>query len=221
MPRSETSQPAVIDPRAIEVEGSSRSAFLTRAMLATAGTLGVAAVGPWLRSALAGIGVTGQGGPGATIDLTILGFALTLERLEAEYYERALEQVSLSGLTKTLAEEIAQNEQQHVEKLITVIQVLGGRADKPPRFTFPFGSQSQFLALAQTLEDTGVSAYNGSAPEVVSFEVLEAAGGIVQVEARHAAAIRLVRGNSPSPAFSPTMQRQQVLKAVDKYIVGP
>jgi ferritin-like protein len=70
-------------------------------------------------------------------------------------------------------------------------------------------------------EDTGVSAYNGAAPSIQSKEVLGAAGSIVQVEARHAAAIRLLNGASPSPAaFDPTLSEGQVLKAVKPFIKG-
>ena len=60
-----------------------------------------------------------------------------------------------------------------------------------PKFDFPYNDTAGFLKLAQTFEDTGVSAYNGAAPAIKSKEVLAAAGSIVQVEARHAAAIRL------------------------------
>ena len=50
-----------------------------------------------------------------------------------------------------------------------------------------FASEKAFLKLAQTLEDTGVSAYNGAGPMIKRAEVLGAAGSIVQIEARHAA----------------------------------
>ena len=209
-----------VDPRAIEVEGVGRGAFLVRGALATAGLYGAAAVGPYVRAAF-GQGVVQEGGPGATGDLQILGYALLLERMEAEFYERALSGAGLGGEARSLAEQIGENERQHVEKLSTLIDVLGGRPERPPRFTFPLGGQGGFLSLAQTLEETGVSAYNGAAPELRSFEVLEAVGGIVQVEARHAAAIRRLRGEDPAPgAFSPTLPRNRVLAQIRPYRAG-
>jgi len=73
--------------------------------------------------------------------------------------------------------------------------------------------------LAQTFADTGVSAYNGAAPQIKSKEVLEAAGSIVQVEARHAAAIRLQNKEEPAPeAFDPALPEAKVLKAVEPFI---
>lgn len=56
---------------------------------------------------------------------------------------------------------------------------------------------------------------------ISSKEVLEAAGSIVQVEARHAAAIALQNGNQPAPdAFDKTMTQAQVLKAVQPFLVS-
>jgi hypothetical protein len=64
-----------------------------------------------------------------------------------------------------------------------------------------------------------VYAYNGAAPQIKSKEVLAAAGGIVQVEARHAAAIRLQRGENPAPdAFDKTLSTDEVLKAVQPFV---
>src|SRR3954449_7461486 len=95
----------------------------------------------------------------------------------------------------------------------------GGKPVSAPKVTFPFKDEKSFLKLAIALEDTGVSAYNGAAPMISSKQVLGAAGSIVQVEARHAAAIRLLNGDDPAPAaFDPTLSKKEVLKAVMPFI---
>ena len=54
---------------------------------------------------------------------------------------------------------------------------------------------------------------------IQSKELLATAGGIVQVEARHAAAIRLQNGELPSPlAFDETLTEDEVLKAVQPFV---
>ena len=109
--------------------------------------------------------------------------------------------------------------QQHVEALTATIKKLGGKPVAEPKFDFPYNGTAGFLKLAQTFEDTGVSAYNGAAPTIKSKEVLAAAGSIVQVEARHAAAIRLQNKEEPAPdAFDPSLDEAQVLKAVEPFI---
>ena len=88
-----------------------------------------------------------------------------------------------------------------------------------PKFDFPYSDTAGFLKLAQTFEDTGVSAYNGAAPSIKSKDVLGSAGAIVQVEARHAAAIRLQNKQEPAPdAFDPSLDESQVLTAVKPFI---
>ena len=58
-----------------------------------------------------------------------------------------------------------------------------------------------------------------AAPKIQSKEVLAAAGTIVQVEARHAASIRMLNGEEPAPvAFDRTMTEEQVLRAVEPFI---
>ena len=50
---------------------------------------------------------------------------------------------------------------------------------------------------------------------------MAAAGTIVQIEARHAASIRLLNGENPAPvAFDQTLTEEQVLKAVEPFIGG-
>ncbi|MGH2839117.1 MAG: ferritin-like domain-containing protein [Thermoleophilaceae bacterium] len=198
---------------AIDVEGHTRQAFIVRGAVAAGSVYGLSTVGPFVRQAIA------QGGGG---DVEILNFALTLEYLEAAFYEQALAKTSgLSSEAKSLATEIHENEAAHVAALTSTISDLGGKPVKAPGVDFgkAFANEKSFLKLAQTFEDTGVSAYNGAAPQIESKEVLAAAGGIVQVEARHAAAIRLLNGESPSPmAFDETLTEDQVLDAVKPFV---
>ncbi len=82
-----------------------------------------------------------------------------------------------------------------------------------------FADEASYLKTSQTFEDLGVSAYNGAAPAIKSKEVLAAAGGIVQVEARHAAIIRFLRGEPiADAAFDEAKDMQEVLDAAKPYI---
>lgn len=193
----------------IEVQGMTRSAFLLRAALAAGAAGGAGAVGPFVSRALA------QSGSG---DLEILNFALTLEYLEAVFYDRGLD-IGLSGDVETLARAFGDDEAKHVDTLKTTITSLGGKPVPKPTFEFPIEDRPSFVALAITLEDTGVSAYNGAAPSIKSKEVLAAAGTIVQIEARHAAALRMAGMQEPAPeAFDQAFARQKVLDAAAPFI---
>ncbi|HWF24724.1 MAG TPA: ferritin-like domain-containing protein, partial [Solirubrobacteraceae bacterium] len=66
----------------------------------------------------------------------------------------------------------------------------------------------------------GVGAYNGAGPLLQSKALLAAAGSIVQIEARHAAAIGLLIGKSPTPSggFDTPKTMAQVL-AVAKPLI--
>ena len=203
------------DLRSIDVRGMTRGAFVLRGTLAAAAVGGTSAVGPFVASALA---QTDAG------DIDILNFALTLEHLEATFYARALEEVpGLGGKALALTRQLRDDEAAHVKQLTTTIRRLGGRPAAKPRVDFgdAFASVPSYLKLATTFEDTGVSAYNGAAPKIRSIEILEAAGSIVQVEARHAALIRLRRGEMPAPRpFDVASGRDAVLAAVDGFIRG-
>ena len=64
----------------------------------------------------------------------------------------------------------------------------GGKGSGNGPFANAFNDYSLFLAVAQTLEDTGVRAYKGQAGNLISSDdVLTAALRIHSVEARHAA----------------------------------
>jgi hypothetical protein len=188
----------------------SRSEIILKGALAAGAVYGLGMVAPFVRKALA----MSAGG-----DVGILNFALTLEYLEASFYDEAKTRAKASGDLKRLIGLLAEDEQQHVEALTASIRKLGGKPVAKPKFDFAYSDTAGFLKLAQTFEDTGVSAYNGAGPAIKSKEVLGAAGGIVQVEARHAAAIRLQNSEEPAPeAFDPALDEAQVLKAVEPFI---
>lgn len=209
MPNDSNSLTVPID--AIEVQGDTRQAFLLKATLATSAVYGSMLVGPAVRRAFAQM---------ATDDVAILNYALTLEYLEADFY-RVGSKLSLSKDTAAAAKTFGEQESAHVAALKSTIGDLGGKPVKSPRFRFPMTNEKTFLALATTLEDTGVSAYNGAAPSIKSKDVLAAAGSIVQIEARHAAAIRLLRNKQPAPsAFDKALPQATVVKAITPLIVA-
>jgi hypothetical protein len=189
---------------AVEVSGLTRSSFILRGALAAGAVYGLSAVTPFVSQTLA---ATGGG------DAEILNFALTLEYLESDFYNVKGRQVGLSGQAKGYATLFGEQEQAHINALKTVIKQLGAKPVAKPTFVFPVSNQSSFLALASELENTGVGAYNGAAPSLTSKQILTAAGSIVQIEARHAAAINLLIEKSPTPngGFDVPLTKSQVL----------
>ena len=189
---------------ACEVHGMTRASFILRGTLAAGAVYGMGSVAPFVSQAFAAAG----GG-----DAEILNFALTLEYLEADFYTVKAKQVGLSGQAKAYAKQFGAEETEHVAALIAAIKQLGGTPVKKPTFVFPVTSESSFLALASVLENTGVGAYNGAAPSLQSKQVLASAGSIVQIEARHAAAIDLLIGKSPTPdqGFDRPLSKAEVL----------
>jgi hypothetical protein len=199
MTSTETATP---DLDAVEVHGISRASFILRGALATGAVYGAGAVAPFVSNAFA-----------ASSDLEILNFALTLEYLESDFYNVKGKSVGLSGEAKSLASSFGDEESEHVSALTKAITSSGGKPVKKPMFVFPGSNQASFLKLAYVLENTGVGAYNGAGPALTSKMLLAAAGSIVQVEARHAAAIGLLTNMSVTPngAFDKPLTMKQVL----------
>ena len=188
----------------IEVHGMTRASFILRGAMTAGAVYGATAVGPYVSSALA---VSGGG------DIDILNFALTLEYLESDFYKVKGKAVGLSGEAKSLATLLGDQEAEHVTALTKAISGGGGTPVKKPTFAFPVTDQASFLKLAYVLENTGVGAYNGAGPALQNKAYLAAAGSIVQVEARHAAAIGLLTGQSVTPngGFDKPLTKAQVL----------
>ncbi|WP_412061620.1 ferritin-like domain-containing protein [Rubrivirga sp. IMCC45206] len=128
----------------------------------------------------------------------ILNYALTLEYLERSFYRQALDANFLAA-ERDLIVTIEADESAHVRVLRGAIESAGGDPVDYQDSDFDFGSflssRDPFLALAQSLEDTGVRAYKGQATAIQGSPYLTTALQIHSVEARHAAAIRRLRGN--------------------------
>jgi rubrerythrin len=213
---SEPFESAPLAPLAdVRVDGFTRGSFILRGALATAAVYGAGAVSPFVNGALAQSDATDAG---------ILDFALRLESLEAAFYDEALKQVpgmsrDVRAVTKTLRD----HEHEHRVTIAETILQLGISNSPPPKLQFgdAFASEARFLEVAQMLEDTGVSAYNGAAPTVFSRRVLAIAGQIVQVEARHAAVVRDLRGEPiTAGAFDKAEKAAQVAQKVKPFLKG-
>ncbi len=196
----------------IEIDGRERGDILMKGALAAGAIFGLGAISPFVRGAVAKADMG---------DVEILNYALTLEYLESAFYKEVKKKVKGSAGLMELIDTLSTDEDAHVKALTQTIKDLGGKPVKAPKVSFPYTDTKSFVKLATTIEDTGVSAYNGVAPEIKSKDVLTAAGSIVQVEARHAAAMGLQNGTSPAPdAFDPTLTQQEVLKAVQPFLVS-
>jgi rubrerythrin len=154
-------------------------------------------------------------------DLGILGYALTLEYLETQFYADAAKSGKLSGKVLAVAKEFGDEEGEHVKALEATIKKLGGKLPAKPKAKFPLDSEKSILKLAATVENLGANAYLGQAGNIKNKEVLAAALSIHSVEARHAAVLNTVIGKdiTPDGAFSKPASADEVLAAVKPFLV--
>lgn len=143
-------------------------------------------------------------GTGLSPDIiNVLNFALTLEYLEDEFYRSGLDSGVIPSADLPIFQTISAHETAHVALLSGAISSGGGTPATKPTFDFtaggvlpdPFANYPIFQALAQGFEDTGVRAYKGQAPALIANDdILTTALQIHSVEARHASAVRRLRG---------------------------
>jgi rubrerythrin len=154
-------------------------------------------------------------------DLGILGYALTLEYLETQFYADAAKSGKLSGKVLAVAKQFGGEESEHVAALEATIKKLGGKLPAKPKAKFPLTSEKSILKLAATVENLGANAYLGQAGNIKDKEVLAAALSIHTVEARHASVLDSVIGTdiTPDGAFAKPATAAEVLKAVKPFLV--
>jgi hypothetical protein len=115
-----------------------------------------------------------------------------------------------------------------IEHVLFLQNALGALALPRSLFEFDFGdafsSADAFLAVAQILEDVGVTAYLGQVGNIDDAGILAAAGSIAGVEGEHAAAFRLINRETITPdnnAFDMRRTSAEVIELADPFITAP
>lgn len=157
--------------------------------------------------------------PSASGDRKIVNYALTLEYLESQFYDKVAAAGLFQGATLTTLKTFGTEEHEHVVALKKVASGLGTPAPEPTG-KFPLNDAAAVAKLAATVENLGAAAYLGQAPAIQSKEILAAALAIHTVEARHAATLNTLVKMSPTPdgAFAKPMDMSQVMAAVKPFI---
>jgi hypothetical protein len=198
-----------------EVAGDTRLGFLRKGAMAGGAALGGGAI----LSALVPGTALAVGRPPSSFgagDIGILNYALTLEYLESSFYNEATSRGKITDPKLVqLLRTVTKDENAHVKLLKSV---LGSHAIKKPKFDFQGipGDQAKFAATSYVLENTGVHAYLGQAPNIKAAKVLLTAASIVTVEARHSGAIGLYlgKGIAPSGPLDTGLSAAKILAAV-------
>jgi rubrerythrin len=180
------------------------------------------------------VGAT-SGGDGVS-DVDILNYALTLERLEYEFYVRVLRRFSerqfksadiFDGLGGYLRNGVYENfvrirnhEKTHVETLVSVIKSLGGRPVPECEYDFGITNVASAVRTAKVLENTGVSAYDGAIAYIDRRALQTAGATIATVEARHASYLNLINKDVPFPgAFDEPRAPREVCELVHEAFI--
>jgi rubrerythrin len=155
-------------------------------------------------------------------DLEIVNYALTLEYLEADFYEKVVASGLFKGAQQDTIKMFGDQEAQHVDALTATVKKLGGTPAAKPKTKFPLTDAKSVLKLAATVENLGAAAYLGQAGNIQNKEVLAAALSIHTVEARHASALNTLLGVDVQPdgAFAKPASMDEVLPKVKPFIVG-
>lgn len=206
--------------------GDTRLSFLKKAGLAGGAVIG----GGALMGALTPAGAraaSGKGRPPASFgkgDVGILNFALTLEYLEAVFYNEATANQKKKAFIKDKQAQVFLKTTTADENtdVAYLKQALGKKAIAAPKVDFgsTTAKESSFIKTAIALENTGVHAYSGQALNITTPSTVAAALSILTIEARHASVagllLKATPGNiTPDGPFDTPFTANEVLKAVE------
>jgi Ferritin-like domain len=155
-------------------------------------------------------------------DLGIVNYALTLEYLEAAFYDEVAKSGLFKGDDLALIQKFGQSENDHVVALTATAKQLGGKPAPKPKTQFELTDAQTVLKTAADVENLGAAAYLGQAAAIESPEILAAALSIHSVEGRHAAALNTLTDQpiTPDGPFAVPADAQTVLDSVQPFIVA-
>ena len=201
--------------------GDTRLSFLKKAGLAGGAVMGSGALMAALTPAGA-MAASGKGRPPASFgkgDIGILNYALTLEYLEAAFYNEATKNKVAKGAQESAFLKTTTNDENaHVAFLK---KALGSKATAAPKVEFGDAtSKAKWLPTAYALENTGVHAYSGQVLNISNPAYVAAAASILTIEARHASIAGLLvkpteKEITPDGPFDTPFTAAEVLKAVE------
>ena len=208
----------------LATEGDTRAEFFKKAGIAGGAVIGGGAL---LSALVPGTAVAGKksgklDAPPKSFgkgDIGILNYALTLEYLEAAFYNEAAKNLKLKGISADFLAVTVKDENAHVKYLK---KALGKDAAASPKFDFGDATMDEdtFLATAFALENTGVAAYAGQGTNISDPDIVHAALSIHSIEARHAAVVGEIikgkKGIAPNGSFDPPRGASDTLKIVKK-----
>jgi hypothetical protein len=166
-------------------------------------------------------------------DIGVLNYAYALEQLEAAFYTQVIA-TPFSGMRENdqvILTSIRDHEIAHRDFLK---KALGRNAIGGLEVDFSavnFNSRRSVLGTADVFENLGVAAYNGAGQLISNPDYLIAAGSIVSIEARHAAAIAdlinpysaqaVGKGNVDAKGLDGALLPSQVLPKAAPFVVTP
>lgn len=134
-------------------------------------------------------------------DEQTLTYLLELEELQTAFYDAAEKAGALTGEAAEFAKVVGGHERQHLDYLRKTLGSSAKSSGGPYDFASRVTSVPDFLATAVELEETGLAAYTGAAPNLTP-STLRQATKILSVEARHTAWARDILGRNPAPKAS-------------------
>ncbi|KAK0191486.1 ferritin-like domain-containing protein [Armillaria mellea] len=170
-------------------------------------------------------------GKRSATDILVLKFADVLEQFESSFYQTALSKFQASDFTAAgfvspsvpteLLSVIQSDEATHSTALQSALASAGEQPITSCTFNFDSAltDVATMAATARVVENLGVSAYLGAAPLLSDPVLLQAAGSILTVEARHQTVLNLLSGTGGAipQAFDIGFTPQEVLAVASPF----